>query len=142
MSTYKSQKSSEGNFSGYISLSVSTEIHKSLFKEATYNNMSISALIRKILHDRTALRNRRIWVSDEYVKRNDYTILFFKNNMDSKEICVQLCGQYQGTEDIVDSDHKFSNYINHNMDFNEQMLYVCEFVLNEKNEKELKQYGV
>jgi hypothetical protein len=138
MSIKKSKRSTDGNFSGCIGISVPVEVHKSLYKEASSKNTSIAALVRNILINRSLVNKRYIWTSNEFVKRADYTVMFFTNNIDNLEVCVHLYGEYQDKEDINDSDHKFSNFIVHHLEFKEQKLLSCKFVKDEKGNKHLQ----
>lgn len=138
MSVYKSQKASQGSFSGNIAISISQEIHKALYKEATSKNLSIAGLVRHIINNRSYINKRCIWKSDEYVKRSSYTAIFFNNNINEDEICIHLYGIHQNQEDINDLDHKFSNFIVHNLEFRHQVLLTCEIFIDESGEKQIK----
>lgn len=138
MALYTSKKASEGNFSGKVGLQISPELHRALYKEAQSKNVSVSGLVGNIIRNRTLINRRQIWTSDEFIKRSNYTIIFFKNNINSDEVCVQLYGVYQEHEDISDSDHMFSNFINNRLEFASQKLLCCEFIKDDNGVKELK----
>lgn len=145
--TVRGPKTSKGIFCGHITARVEPEIHEILYKEALRKNMTISLLVAdKVLAqmdlERLELR-RRIWTSSECMKRKFYTLILFTNNIDNNEVCFQLCGQYQEHDDTSDKDHKISDYINRCLEFDARApIPACEFVLNENNEKELKEHGV
>lgn len=138
MSILKSKRASEGNFSGSVTVKFRPEDHAALYKEATTKNVSTAQLVRNIVMNRISINKRRIWKSDQYIKRETYTVLFFRNNIDDKEICVNLYGDYQDESFINDYDHKFSNFITNHLEFSDQRFICCEFFKDDDGEMRLR----
>ncbi len=146
--TVRGPKTTKGIFCGQITARVEPEIHKILYNEAFRRNVTISYVVaEKVLaqmeREHEHMLKKVIWTHEAHIDRGRYTAIFFKNNMDNMEVCVQLLGKYRETEDVLDKEHKISDYIKNCLETNGNVpIPSCEFVLNENNEKEIKPFGV